>query len=372
MIEENDLLEPKKVYLESLRDSHYKNCVEYFDKLTKENLVKKLSQAIKMKYKTNLRSVVYSDKTLNDDIQTLLKTKYKNLPPKEVFNNIENDILAKIKASKSKSTKKLNAPKKTTPKPAKSQNKIETNQQQEKTVVENAPATQKLNAANPVTKNEETKESAPKNEQMYQEPHALSDALKLRIENDYEYKYIIEQAKKYKEQQEKEMEKKKERQQEFAKTLQQQMDERELNQHKEREAELKYGEELRQEVKRKEQREKDEEIEKRKLRELNKRYNLDQIEQQIEKEKKVRQSAVDPNCHCGYIFTGDPTETQKARNEVKKKQKFFKDLEEFQAERDKKRLEKYLTVFSKSKKIFYLVKKVLNNRKFFNSRKLIF
>ncbi len=37
MISENDLLEPKKVYEESLRDSHYKNSIEYFDKLAKDN-----------------------------------------------------------------------------------------------------------------------------------------------------------------------------------------------------------------------------------------------------------------------------------------------------------------------------------------------
>ena len=82
---------------------------------------------------------------------------------------------------------------------------------------------------------------------------------------------------------EKEKEKKMARRQAFAKELQQQIDERTENIQKEREANLKYGEAMREEMKRKIERENQEKEEKNKIKELNRRYNLDQIQQMEEK-----------------------------------------------------------------------------------------
>ena len=68
------------------------------NKTENELLISKLSLAIKTKYRNLLASASYTDNSLNSEIKELVTTKYKDSQPKEVFNNIESEILSKIKA----------------------------------------------------------------------------------------------------------------------------------------------------------------------------------------------------------------------------------------------------------------------------------
>ena len=63
----------------------------------RKNLIKKLSEAIKIKYNNVFTVAKYDDNTLKNDIDKLLSTQYCNKDPREVFKPIETDILKIVK-----------------------------------------------------------------------------------------------------------------------------------------------------------------------------------------------------------------------------------------------------------------------------------
>ena len=180
-------------------------------------LVSKLSSAMKIKYRNLFFSIGYQDKDLQSDINQFLTTKYQNKLPKEAFVTVEEEILKKIKEKNPNSTTMR-----------KSKNNTKRNVSSERTLkqsLQTEPVKPTLNKENKALEEKDIKNA---HYDMSTEPHELVDKLKIKMENDYQAKYLREQSQKYLEEEKALKNKKKQVQKEMFVSLQNQIREKEL------------------------------------------------------------------------------------------------------------------------------------------------
>ena len=191
-------------------------------------LVSKLSSAMKIKYRNLFFSIGYQDKDLQSDINQFLTTKYQNKLPKEAFVTVEEEILKKIKEKNPNSTtmrKSKNNPKRNV-----------SSERRLKQSLQTEPVKPTLNKENKAIEEKDIKND---HYDMSTEPHELVDKLKIKMENDYQAKYLREQSQKYLEEEKALKNKKKQVQKEMFVSLQNQIREKELAKKQMEEAENK-------------------------------------------------------------------------------------------------------------------------------------
>ena len=65
--------------------------------LNRQNLINKISDAMRMKYNNFFTAANYDTKTLKDDVGKLLTTQYYSKDPRDIFKPIETNILDIVK-----------------------------------------------------------------------------------------------------------------------------------------------------------------------------------------------------------------------------------------------------------------------------------
>ena len=62
----------------------------------KKYLVKKISDAIRVKYDNIFLEINYSDSDIQKDVEESMKTQYNSMNPKDILQPIENDVINKL------------------------------------------------------------------------------------------------------------------------------------------------------------------------------------------------------------------------------------------------------------------------------------
>lgn len=295
-------------------------------------LVSKLSSAMKIKYRNLFFSIGYQDKELHSDINQFLTTKYQNKLPKEAFATVEEEILKKIKEKN---------PNSTTMRRSKNNSKINLSSERAlKQSLQTEPVKQTVNKA------AVTVEKDIKNEHydLSTEPHELVDKLKIKMENDYQAKYLREQSQKYLEEEKALKNKKKQVQKEMFVSLQNQIREKELAKKQQEETENKRIQ-IEQERERQKYLEAERIKREKKQRELSLFQKSYELLEKERKEQALKHQVLYTMNPKGYFNDDESVNKQKQfkENFIKDCQKFNIAREEYlKQEKEKKKIEEEL------------------------------